>query len=389
MAHASAETRGYVEAYLASSVPEDDADDAMYASEGGHGESDPAAAAAAASASGSEDAASSSDEEANRRGFGIYQCLPVDDAEPDWASGEPASVEEYIRRVRAEARALPAVVASAIDPRIFDDRRTPGRHAALAGVPDDALRDALARAAALEPSPAWACAFLDGFAALRRRLAREEAARAPAGEEAARAPAGGGLADGARAAALGGSARGAPTVGYYSGGGGARAGGAAARRAAAALAADPPSARMPELAALRGLDAVAVAARLRAAVARAAKPGAGGAPPPPLDAGEAARLYALAARVEAPLRAETAAAFSALLRRARAQRDALPGGARDPLLPHLNVLVAVAGGYFGQDAALAAAWEEAESDEEADVDAAAGWGLDLEGAGADTLRHHL
>jgi len=40
------------------------------------------------------------DEELDKRQFGIYQALPVDDAEPDWESGEPATVEEYLRRVR-------------------------------------------------------------------------------------------------------------------------------------------------------------------------------------------------------------------------------------------------------------------------------------------------
>ena len=40
------------------------------------------------------------EEEDDRRNFGIYQCLPVDDEEPDWDSGEPQTVEEYLRRVR-------------------------------------------------------------------------------------------------------------------------------------------------------------------------------------------------------------------------------------------------------------------------------------------------
>jgi hypothetical protein len=43
---------------------------------------------------------SSTDEELDKRQFGIYRCLPVDDAEPDWAAGEASSVEEYMRRVR-------------------------------------------------------------------------------------------------------------------------------------------------------------------------------------------------------------------------------------------------------------------------------------------------
>lgn len=42
-----------------------------------------------------------SSEEEDRREFGIYQCLPVDDGEPDWGAGEEAqTVEEYLRRVR-------------------------------------------------------------------------------------------------------------------------------------------------------------------------------------------------------------------------------------------------------------------------------------------------
>ena len=40
------------------------------------------------------------DEEADKRQFGIYQALPVDDREPDWGTEEPQSVEEYLRRVR-------------------------------------------------------------------------------------------------------------------------------------------------------------------------------------------------------------------------------------------------------------------------------------------------
>lgn len=40
------------------------------------------------------------DEDGDKRQYGIYQALPVDDAEPDWESGEAATVEEYLRRVR-------------------------------------------------------------------------------------------------------------------------------------------------------------------------------------------------------------------------------------------------------------------------------------------------
>lgn len=41
--------------------------------------------------------------EADRREFGIRQCLPVPEGEPDW-EGEAATVEEYLRRVRRVPR---------------------------------------------------------------------------------------------------------------------------------------------------------------------------------------------------------------------------------------------------------------------------------------------
>jgi hypothetical protein len=40
------------------------------------------------------------DDETDRQQYGIYQCLPVDDHEPDWECKEPDTVEEYLRRVR-------------------------------------------------------------------------------------------------------------------------------------------------------------------------------------------------------------------------------------------------------------------------------------------------
>ncbi len=42
----------------------------------------------------------SSDSEADRREFGLYQCLPVEPGEPEWDTEEPETVEEYLRRVR-------------------------------------------------------------------------------------------------------------------------------------------------------------------------------------------------------------------------------------------------------------------------------------------------
>ena len=50
--------------------------------------------------------------------------------------------------------------------------------------------------------------------------------------------------------------------------------------------------------------------------------------------------------------------YRALLRHCAALRASLPD-ARHPLLPHLNVFMVIAGGYFGQDEELAVLWEEA------------------------------
>jgi hypothetical protein len=64
-------------------------------------------------------------------------------------------------------------------------------------------------------------------------------------------------------------------------------------------------------------------------------------------------LFALAARLEKPLHAELAAACRGLLRHCAALR-AGAAGAGDPLLPRLNVMIAMAGAYFGQDESMVA-----------------------------------
>ena len=101
----------------------------------------------------------------------------------------------------------------------------------------------------------------------------------------------------------------------------------------------------------------------------------------------AAQLYALSARIEKPLHAGTCALYRELLRKCAARRAALgaaapaaavaaaaavqPGGAADaaeaveaaaadPLLPHLNILIVIAGAYFGQDEELATMWDDDE-----------------------------
>ncbi len=55
------------------------------------------------------------------------------------------------------------------------------------------------------------------------------------------------------------------------------------------------------------------------------------------------------------------ALYRALLRHC-ARLRAAASDPHDPLLPHLNILIAISGCYFGQDETLAAAWEEVESE---------------------------
>ncbi|GLI70168.1 hypothetical protein VaNZ11_014791 [Volvox africanus] len=65
-------------------------------------------------------------------------------------------------------------------------------------------------------------------------------------------------------------------------------------------------------------------------------------------------LFALAAVLERPVPPDVAAAMRDLVRRCSAWRADLKHP-EDPVLPRLNVLLAVAGGYFGQDEVLSAA----------------------------------
>lgn len=64
----------------------------------------------------------------------------------------------------------------------------------------------------------------------------------------------------------------------------------------------------------------------------------------------AAWFFALAARVDVPLDADTSAAMRAAARGLAAARAGTTS-ARDPILPDLQVCLAIAGGYFGQDGA--------------------------------------
>jgi len=132
---------------------------------------------------------------------------------------------------------------------------------------------------------------------------------------------------------------------------------------------DSPSSLMPELAALKGLDQVKIVTKLIKAVRTLihTDPDADGtsSPPPlPRQLPElAAELYALSARVERPLHADTAASYRSLLRKCKLWRLQSITSPTDPLLPHLNILISIAGGYFRQDEKLSSMWDEEEEDE--------------------------
>ncbi|EFN58051.1 expressed protein [Chlorella variabilis] len=286
----------------------------------------------------------SSSEEDDRREFGIYQCLPVEAGEPRWEEGEPQTVEEYLRRVRYEARQLPDVSAAPPPPPAAAAHRQ--QHAADAphSQRQDAERQRQERVQcrehyssaylaadpgvapchpSLKPSAAWTRDFLHQFAQLRRRLQREY--------ELSSAQAAAGLAGG----------DGGPD--------------AAVQAELAALSLDPPSACMPELQQLQGLDQLQVRRQLHSAMREAVRCER-------LAPEAAAHLYALSARIEKPLHAGTCALYRQLLRLCAQQRAALcvDAAPADPLLPHLNILITLAGAFFGQDEELAAMWEEDE-----------------------------
>jgi survival of motor neuron protein-interacting protein 1 len=146
---------------------------------------------------------------------------------------------------------------------------------------------------------------------------------------------------------------------------------------------DSPSSLMPELTALKGLEQVKIVAKLIKTVLSLVRSSSSDTkdttdaapppPPPPTQLPElAAEIYALSARVERPLHADTSATYRSLLRKCKIWRVECISTATDPLLPHLNILISIAGGYFRQDPELSSMWNEEEEDlmmeEEQDLD---------------------
>lgn len=130
---------------------------------------------------------------------------------------------------------------------------------------------------------------------------------------------------------------------------------------------DSPASLMPELAALKGLDQVKIVTKLikavRSLIQSTLDPDANTASTLPTHLPDlAAEVYALSARVERPLHADTAASYCSLLRQCKVWRVQSIKSPIDPLLPHLNILILIAGGYFRQDEELSSMWDEEEEE---------------------------
>ena len=231
-------------------------------------------------------------------------------------AGPPATAEEYLRAVMREARALPEVLRAPGPP--------PGGGGGGGGAPGAAgaktgggLPGELPAApSGAEPSVRWARDFLGSFAALRARL---EAARDS-----------GGSSRGGRRGALParGDEEGWRTLCFHGEGEG-------------VLGQD-------QLEVVLELDDPTATWLLECHAGWACAETSG-----VLGESQARWLYALAARVPEPLTGGTSAALRQLTRHlAEARAACRQASSTDPLIPRLNVLLAVTGGHFRQDGEL-------------------------------------
>jgi hypothetical protein len=116
--------------------------------------------------------ADSEDEDGIRTGFGIVQCLPVEECDPDWTEyreHEPISladltVEEYLRRVRFQAHVLPNVVKVDVDEMKWMEREPQRQVRVETHAQDSPLSDDRS------PGLAWIRSFIAQFMSLRQDL---------------------------------------------------------------------------------------------------------------------------------------------------------------------------------------------------------------------------
>ncbi|KAI8469388.1 MAG: survival motor neuron interacting protein 1-domain-containing protein [Monoraphidium minutum] len=325
---------------------------------------------------------SEEDVEYDLKQFGIYQALPVE-GEPDWSS-DVVDAEEYIRRVRHEAARCPRVVRADIDvdalaaqqERRMEERRqhklrgqaagggggggggadgsggggSGGRHHPLSAAGGPLLEGGSAGLAAAPgwavPSGAWVRQLVADFQALRRQVAEAYESGELASERRLPGP---NDAQGWDRLCFG---RG--TGGEDGGGDGGGGGGGAGEGEEAVPGSEITFLSPAIVPTLMALDQVGVAALF----SRHAQQLLDGSPPR-LPLARAQWLFALAARLDKPLTPELAAALRGLLRHCAALRGRVEA-AEDPLLARLNVLIAVAGAYFGQDESMVAVIDSSE-----------------------------
>jgi len=284
---------------------------------------------------------SDSDEEYNLKNFGIHQALPVD-GEPDWSLAEPDTAEEYLRRVRYETARCPKVVRVEYDEESSPDPTTTSA-AAAGGSGISSHSSSRGRRAVLpeveciaegpdwaKPNKDWVVQFVGDFQQLRREVME----RYETGEYAADV---------------------VPHMNDVQAWDRLCFGAAAEHEAhasgVAAAAANGAGAELTCMndgifANLMALDQVSVSDLLQHHITQLLE-----VHPQSLPLIRAQWLFALAARLEKPLHPDLSAGFRALLRHCSKLRSGLQRQ-EDPLLPQLNVLIVVAGAYFGQDEQL-------------------------------------
>lgn len=118
-----------------------------------------------------------------------------------------------------------------------------------------------------------------------------------------------------------------------------------------------PSSCMPELRALQGLDQMHIVKKLYTTIAKIVHSTA-----QHIDVKDASLVYALSARIEKPLHSDSCAAYRSLLKKCCEWRASITDD-HDESLPHLNILITIAGAYFGQDEELAKEWNDEYEDE--------------------------
>lgn len=223
--------------------------------------------------------------------YGLHQALPVDDTPPDFFSGPPTTPEEYLRRVRHEARQLPDIMTSHVVPDAYNDRRTRVRLPVKPALPD--------APEFAQPKREWISQFLRDFAELQGALQCDDMDCDPRGIESLLAHTNLGTAhDSTLTAAL-----------------------------------------------LRSLDQVSTARFLCQRISKVQGSSL-------LQEQDAMWLYGLLARLEKPVDASVSASMQALYRHLVHLRAKAPDRLAQEL-PWLNILIVIVGACFGQDEHLA------------------------------------